>query len=332
MTRHDWRTADFRSVPLELPEGIPPAFRALIDSADSIEADALRRQVEYSREEATVLDRETSDPLGESRWCVHSHLVHQYPDRVLLLATGRCIGYCRYCFRRSFTSRPDGFISADLIEKTLAYLAVNPGVREILVSGGDPLTASREELSGLLDGLRCTRPDILIRLCTRAPVFAPQLFTQHLIQELRSLRPLWVIPHINHPAELGPDQRAVLTSLIDAGIPVQSQTVLLKGVNDDPAILERLFHSLVVLGVKPGYLFQCDMAPGTAHFRCSLPEAARIWRQLRLRLSGLSLPVFAVDLPGGGGKYPLAAVALEETCPEALEVLGIDGKVYRYEP
>jgi len=311
---------------------IPPAFRTLIEAADGIEADALRRQVEFSPHEVDILDRETFDPLGESRWCVHSHLVHQYPNRVLLLATGKCIGYCRYCFRRSFTSRPDGFITTDLIEKTLVYLAEHPGVREILVSGGDPVSASFEDLSGLLTALRRTCPDILIRVCTRAPIFAPHLLTEDLIQLLRSLRPLWVIPHINHPAELGPEQRKALASLIEAGIPVQSQTVLLKGVNDDPVVLERLFHSLILLGVKPGYLFQCDMAVGTSHFRCSLPDAARIWRQLRLRLSGLSLPVFAVDLPGGGGKYPLGAVALEEPSPEALEVQGIDGKVYRYEP
>lgn len=332
----DWRSispGDTRPLPCL----VPPAFAQLIRDAEEPEAQALRRQVLPSDDEASFSAGESSDPLGEARYLVTPHLVHQYSNRVLVLTTGACLGYCRYCFRKSFTARTEGFIEAEEREKICAYLKKTPNVQEILISGGDPLTVPPDELFEFLNAIRHARPDILIRLCTRGPVFAPELFTKEFIARLRSLRPLWVIPHINHPAELGPAQIACFTALSEAGIPQQSQTVLLRGVNDIPETLACLFHRLVCLGVKPGYLFQCDLAPGTAGFRVPLQDGLRIWNRLRELLSGLSLPQYAVDLPGGGGKFPLSVPALSDRIDcldtvSGLSVRGSDGKVYTYPP
>lgn len=329
----DWRAANDATT--RLPERITPAFQRLIDSAEPDSAAALRRQVSASDAEWDVAEAERADPLGEARYCVTPYLVHQYPNRALLLTTGRCVAYCRYCFRREFTARASGFLSDEQIRQALGYLRTHPEIREILVSGGDPMSGSFEQLSGLLTQLRAVSPQLLIRLCTRAPIFAPELFTDGLIALLRAVRPLWVIAHINHPAELGTAQRNALLRCVDSGIPVQTQTVLLQGVNDNPAILTELFHSLVCMGIKPGYLFQLDLARGTSNFRVPLDKAANIWNALRTQLSGLSLPQFAVDLPGGGGKFPLSALILHDAIVSPLHdgrfsARGIDGKVYTY--
>ena len=222
----------------------------------------------------------------------------------------------------------------DETPEVLRYLTEHTEVEEVLVSGGDPFSAPFPEGAALLEQIRRIRPSLLIRLCTRAPVFAPELFSAEKTGVLRGFRPLWLIPHINHPAELGPAQRECLTSFVDAGIPVQSQTVLLRGVNDCAETLHGLFHALVCLGVKPGYLFQCDLAPGTAHFRVPLARAAALWKELRAGLSGLSLPKFAVDLPGGGGKFPLEAAVfaadIESFSADGLTVRKKSGGTYTY--
>ncbi len=336
-TDGDWRDAERGSAsPVYLPVGILAAFKNLIATAPTIEAaSALRKQVEFSDNEGVILPFERADPLGEARWCVTPYLVHQYHNRVLLLVTGRCLGYCRYCFRRNFTARSEGFISENELKTVCTYLSTHSEVQEILISGGDPMSGSPAELATVLDHIRSARPDLILRLCTRAPIFAPELFTTERIAYFRSLRPLWLIPHINHPAELGGEQVRALSACIDAGISVQSQTVLLQGINDSPEILADLFHRLVSLGVKPGYLFQCDLAPGTSHFRVSLDRGIEIWKELKELVSGLSLPVYAVDLPGGGGKYPLSVPALADTCcyqngTDSFSAPGMDGKVYTY--
>lgn len=332
MSGTDWRSDT--AVP-QFPRLVPPAFARLVDAADGPARLALSRQIEPSDDERILAPEETADPLGEGRFLVTPYLVHQYPNRVLALVTGKCLGHCRYCFRKSFTARSRGFLDKSEQNAITDYLVNSPAVREILVSGGDPLTVSADDLLGFLRELRNSRSDLLIRLCTRAPVFAPELFTPDFVAHLADLQPLWVIPHINHPAELGTAQRACITALRKEGIPQQSQTVLLRAVNDSPELLADLFHELVCLGVKPGYLFQCDLAPGTASFRVPLREGMRIWLRLRNMLSGLSLPAFAVDLPGGGGKFPLSVPALADrilSCPgdESFQIQGNDGKVYTY--
>lgn len=332
----EWRVDSTGAGLVYLPVGIPKPFQTLIDEAPSpAAAAALSRQIVPSADEKEFSPGETADPLGEARHCVTPRLVHQYPNRVLLLTTGTCLGYCRYCFRRTFTGRGIGFIGGEELVEVQNYLVSTPAVQEILVSGGDPLSGTDEELSTLLSEIRRVRPDILIRLCTRANVFAPERFSDALVSRLRGLRPLWVIPHINHPAELGPAQVASLMKLVDSGISVQSQTVLLRGVNDSAATLADLFHRLTCLGIKPGYLFQCDLALGVASFRVPLADGLSLWKSLRERLSGLSLPEYAVDLPGGGGKFPLSVPALMDSIVDSgtsgtLAVRGSDGKVYTY--
>ncbi len=334
----DWRTSLPEEAAAGFPFSVPPAFSALIARAESCgghaAAEALRRQVFPSKAENAVSPEECSDPLGEAGYCVLPRLVHQYKNRVLLLSTGCCLGYCRYCFRRALGTSRTGFLSADETPEVLRYLTEHTEVEEVLVSGGDPFSAPFPEVAALLEQIRRIRPSLLIRLCTRAPIFAPELFSAEKTGVLRGFRPLWLIPHINHPAELGPAQRECLTSFVDAGIPVQSQTVLLRGVNDCAETLHGLFHALVCLGVKPGYLFQCDLAPGTAHFRVPLARAAALWKELRAGLSGLSLPKFAVDLPGGGGKFPLEAAVfaadIESFSADGLTVRKKSGGTYTY--
>ena len=313
-----WRNEEPASAVADFPFAVPPAFAELIEAAEKAgnadAAAALSREVYPSAEESMISPVESSDPLGEARHAVLPRLVHQYKSRVLLLSTSRCIGYCRYCFRRSFAAQKtdSGLISGDELEEACRYIETHVEIEEALVSGGDPLSASFEDLVGLLSRLRQIRPQLVLRLCTRAPVFAPHLFSEERVAALRKLRPLWLIAHINHPAELGLKQTECLARFVEAGIPVFSQTVLLRDVNDNVSVLHELFALLVQLGVKPGYLFQCDLAPGTGHFRVPLTQSLALWRELVKALSGLSRPAFAVDLPNGGGKFPLSAAAFKD--------------------
>ena len=245
------------------------------------------------------------DPLGEARHRAAPSLVQQYRSRVLLRASGKCAVHCRHCFRRTLLPGEAGFISREDQVIVAQWLAARPGIREILVSGGDPLTASDERVDELLTALRAARPEAILRVCTRCPSTLPMRFTPHLVALLRRLRPLRIVTHFNHPRELSPQADEALASLIDAGIPVAAQTVLLAGINDDPDLLEALFSGLARRGVEPYYLFQADLARGTAHLRCPLERGLSIYADLRRRLSGLELPRYAVDAPGGGGKVYL---------------------------
>lgn len=267
---------------------------------------AINRQCTPTSAEEHIEKFELTDPLGAHLYHVTPRLVHQYKNRCLLLTTSICFSYCRFCFRRNYAGHNEGFISDKEIEDVCVYLAAHAEITEILLSGGDPLTATDEKLLRLISAIRKARPGILIRICTRAPVFAPERFTVELITLLKKSKPLWIIPHINHPAEISkewaPNVRKLLFKLSDYGLQLQSQTVLLRGINDSVSVLSKLFTDLVALGVKPGYLFQLDLAEGTSHFRVPLQEGMELYNDLKKELSGLSLPTYAVDLPGGGGK------------------------------
>lgn len=245
------------------------------------------------------------DPLGESLHRASPSLVRQYRSRALLRASGECAVHCRHCFRRNLLPSERGYISPEDQAAAAAWLAGHPEIREILVSGGDPLVASDARIEGLLSALRAARPEAVLRICTRCPSTLPMRFTPALTALLRSFRPLRVVTHFNHPRELSPQADEALELLIDAGIPVSVQTVLLAGINDDPEVLETLFAGLARRGAQPYYLFQADLAPGTAHLRCPISRGLDIYAELRRRLSGLELPRYAVDAPGGGGKVYL---------------------------
>lgn len=319
---------------IKLPERISPSFLKLIDEANPSDAQALRREVYFSKNELLSEAYESSDPLGEAYYRINENCIHQYPNRVLLLTSGRCLSYCRYCFRRDFTSRQRDVIKENDLDTVLDYIEKNPTINEILLSGGDPLSASFSQLKNILEHIRKRNKDILLRICTRANIFAPELFNPKLISLFQVSKPLWIIPHINHPAELGDAQSTSIKNCINAGIPMLSQTVLLQGVNADAEILAKLFRKLIVLGVKPGYLFQLDTASGTSHFAVPFNEAIKIWEKLMPLVSGLSRPDFAVDLQNGGGKFPISAVALHDKIihisEKGFSVKKADGKIYTY--
>lgn len=282
------------------------------DSAVSDVFAALNKQCTPSAAEDNVLPCELDDPLGEAQFAVTGRLFRQYKNRCLLKVTDSCFSHCRFCINRASLAEGDPLIIGEAeLSEAAAALAELSDVTEIAISGGDPLTLSDEQLARVFDAVRSVKPGILIRLTTRAPVYAPERFTRETLALLRRYRPLWLIPHINHPAELSarwsPETQKCLLSLVDAGIPVQSETVLLHGVNDSLPVLAELFTLLSHLGVKPGTLYQTGLAKGTSHFRVPLSDGLKLYNQLRKELSDLSLPVYALDLPGGGGMVSIPA-------------------------
>jgi lysine 2,3-aminomutase len=290
-----------------LPFAVTPHFASL---AGPDQADPIRRQFFPDPREELPDPFALADPLGEARYQAAPRLVHQYRDRALLLAGGCCAGYCRHCFRRVWVGVPRPFVTSAELDPIIAYLSAHHEIREVLASGGDPLTASDDVLEGLFRRLRAAAPDreggvpLSIRVCTRGPLTNPQRLTSNTISLFRRHKPLRIAVHINHPQELAPEARQVLAACIAADIPVLVQTVLLQGVNDDAAILAELFQECRSLGLTPYYLFQLDLAPGTAHFRTPLKHGLALHRELRALL-GTDCPVYAVDLPGGGGKIRL---------------------------
>ena len=294
-----------------------------------IPIDPILAQVLPSKAEFEAKPLEATDPLREHDHSPFPRLVHQYPSRILLRSTGECPIFCRHCFRRSLLTHERGFMEEKAQEATRAYLQAHPEVREVLVSGGDPLTASTAKLEGLFARLKEGRPGILIRLCTRAPVTLPDRIDDELVAMLSRYKPLRVVIQVNHPAEISPLFVQKIELLLRAGLPVRSQTVLLRGINDSPDTLEALFAGLVQVGVDPYYLFQGDMAAGTSHFRLPLSRGLLIYDELRRRLSGLEMPRFAVDAPDGGGKmYLPESIAGKEDGFWLLR--GPDGSLHRY--
>jgi lysine 2,3-aminomutase len=296
------------------PMAVTPHFASL---AGAERADPIRRQFVPDPLEARNDPFALGDPLGEGIYRAAPRLVHQYRDRALLLAGGTCAGFCRYCFRRVRMSAPAAFIGERELPPVSAYLRAHPEIKEILVSGGDPLTAPDAELDRLFDRLREARPGVLIRLCSRVPVAFPARLGQNTVALLARRRPLRIVTHINHPRELAPEARLALGSAVGAGIPVHVQTVLLRGINDNAETLAALFRECLNLGLTPYYLFQLDLAPGAAHFRVPLKEGLFIYRELGRLVSGLGLPAYGLDLPGGGGKIRLHEdiIAGEEARP-----------------
>jgi len=276
---------------------------------------------------------ESEDPLCEQQHAPLPRLVHQYPSRLLIRTTGACPLYCRHCFRRNLLPSEKNFIQPEEILSAQGYIRNHPEVREILVSGGDPLSASTEALENLFARLREARPGILLRLCTRAPVSLPERVDEKLVSMLKKYKPLRIVLQANHPKELSPLFLEKIDKLLSVGLPVRSQTVLLRGINDDAKVLESLFLGLTRAGVDPYYLFQGDLATGTAHFRVSLSRGLAIYQELRNRLSGLEMPRYAVDAPDGAGKLylPESVVSLQKDDRGAYWLLRApDGSTHRY--
>lgn len=240
------------------------------------------------------------DPVGEGRRTPLPWVVHKHPDRVLLLLTKRCHLYCRYCFRREPRGVEDP--TPEQLDAALSY-ARRSGAREVILSGGDPLALSDERLFDIIDALRPEVP--VVRVHTRAPITAPERVTEALVAGLRARAPVWVLVHCNHPRELSAEVRRALGRLIDAGLPVLNQAVLLRGVNDDVDTLAALCEDLVAIRVFPYYLHHPDHAPGNAGFRVTLEAGLKLHRELSRRVSGVALPTYVIDPPDGSGKVPV---------------------------
>jgi lysine 2,3-aminomutase len=268
-----------------------------------------------------VLELEDSegqeDPLAEEPCSPVPNLVHRYPDRALWLVSTRCAAHCRFCTRKRRWLHPVPMTRA-LKTAALDYIAAERGVRDVLLSGGDPLLLGQRTLEGYLRALRRIGHVEIIRIGTRIPVALPARVTAALASSLGCYHPLYVNLHINHPWELTPETRHAVALLADAGIPLGSQTVLLRGVNDDERVLEELFRSLLALRVRPYYLLQMDLMRSTAHFRTPVATGLEIVAALHRRLSGMALPQYVIDLPGGRGKVPLLPTTSARVTPGAL--------------
>ena len=288
-----------------VPLCITEHYLSLIDPKDP--SDPLRRQVVPTCRENEDMLEESDDPLAEVG---HSHgerLIHRYSNRVAFLATDICPMYCRHCFRRRFTGNMMGPASEKDIASAAEYISDKPQIREMLLTGGDPLTLSDEVLDRMIGAFRKARPDLIIRICTRYPVSQPSRIDGKLIAMFKhhNTAPFYLMTQFNHPREITEDAVRAVSLFVDAGIPALNQSVLLRGVNDNADVLEELCNRLLMIRVKPYYLFQGDMVSGTSDFRVPLRQGMEIERELRVRLSGLGMPNYVADLPDGGGKVPL---------------------------
>jgi len=306
---------------------VTPYFASLIDPDDP--DCPIRRQVVPREEELLVSRGDMIDPCGEEHDSVVPGLVHRYPDRVLLLAIDTCASYCRYCTRSRLVNRDRLEPLSRRLDRILDYLRSHPEVRDVLVSGGDPLLMSDERLDMLLGAVRSVPHVELLRVGSRVPSVLPQRITSALAAVLRRHR-VWLSLHFSHPDELTPEAAEACELLADSGIPLGSQTVLLRGVNDDPAVLKRLFHGLIRMRVRPYYLFQADPVIGTGHLRTSVGRGIEIMRALRGHTSGYAVPAFVIDAPDGGGKIPLPAETVVEHSGDTWRLRNWAGGVYTY--
>jgi lysine 2,3-aminomutase len=299
---------EIRSVAKRYAVSITPAIRERMETPD----DPVARQFVPTADELVTLPEERADPIGDAPFTPVKGITHRYPDRLLLKPMHLCPVYCRFCFRREVVGPGEGMLSADEMARALEYIRSQPDVWEVILTGGDPLMISPARLEPIMTALDAIEHVKVIRFHTRIPVVDPDRVTDALIEALGTETPVWVVVHTNHVQELGDAARAALRRLSSAGIPLLSQTVLLKGVNDTPTALEDLFRTLVANRVKPYYLHHGDLAPGTHHFRTSIQHGQELMGRLRGRLSGTCQPTYVLDIPGGHGKVPVGPSYLED--------------------
>jgi lysine 2,3-aminomutase len=313
-----------------LPVGITPYYASLMDLKDAREP--LRRTHIMTGDEYVTTAGEDDDPLAEDHDMAAPGIVHRYPDRVLFLTTGTCSTYCRYCTRARVVGNPGGEYQFNnkQWEQALAYLEQHTEVRDVLLSGGDPLTLGDDKLDWLLGRLRALKHIEFLRIGSKMPVVTPQRITKNLVSILKKHHPLWMSIHFTHPNELTDEVTESTARLADAGIPLGSQTVLMKGINDDIAVMRPLMQGLLKRRVRPYYLYQCDPIRGSAHFRTTVQKGLEIIEGLRGHTTGYATPIFAVDAPGGGGKIQLAPDFIVGRDGDNLLLRNFEGGVYRY--
>jgi lysine 2,3-aminomutase len=313
----------------KLPIRITPYYASLIDPEDPHQP--IRRTMIPVYDELVLAPEEMADPLGEETQSPVPQLVHRYPDRVLFLTTGMCAAYCRYCTRSHMVSKKEK-VHATLAawDTALDYIRMHPEIRDVLLSGGDPLTLSDARLEYLLSRLRAIPHVEIIRIGTKVPVVLPQRITSSLVGMLKKFHPLFMSIHFTHPEEVTPEVVSACNMLADAGIPLGSQTVLMKGINDQVDIMKNLYHLLLKMRVRPYYLYQCDPIPGSAHFRTPVEKGLEIIRGLRGFTSGYAIPHLVIDAPGGGGKIPILPNYIDERNEDGYVLSNYLGKSYLY--
>jgi lysine 2,3-aminomutase len=307
---------------------VTPYFASLMDPINP--NCPIRRQAIPRIEEIRLSKNEMVDPLGEDKHSPVPGLVHRYPDRVLLLVTDQCAVYCRYCTRRRLVGSHERSITQGNFEEVLKYLKSHRKVRDVLLSGGDPLLLENERLEEILGRLRALPHIELLRIGTRVPVTLPQRITGGLVRMLKKYHPLMISIHFTHPKEITEAVRRACNELADGGIPLGSQTVLLKGINDKPYIMKKLVQELLKIRVRPYYIYQCDLAMGTEHFRTSVATGIQIIEKLRGHTTGYAVPTYVVDAPGGGGKIPLQPDYLVTRGKGKIVLRNYEGKVFEY--
>ena len=298
---------------------ITPYYASLIDPANP--QCPIRKQAIPTAAELRIGEFDLQDPLGEDADAPVPGLTHRYPDRVLLLVTDQCSTYCRHCTRRRLAGQTDRALPLAQFHLALDYIRTTTQIRDVLISGGDPLTLSDQRLEYIISSLRTIPHVEIIRIGTRIPVVLPMRITPRLVKMLRKYHPLWINTHFNHPREVTPSAATALARLADAGIPLGNQSVLLRGINDCPNIMRKLVHDLVKQRVRPYYLYQCDLSTGIEHFRTTVSKGIEIIESLRGHTSGLAIPTYVIDAPSGGGKIPVN--------PQYLISMGADKVVLR---
>ena len=308
-----------------LPLGITPYYAGLLDRSRPLRRTMIPVLAELKRS-----PDELDDPLGEESHTPVPGLVHTYPDKALFLVTDRCAVYCRFCTRARVVG--SGHIKSDTKSwsRVIDYLRNTPAIRDVLISGGEPLILSDNRLEWLLRRLREIKHIEMIRLSTKAPAVLPQRITPPLLRMLKQFHPLWLSVHFTHPDELTPEVEKACGRLSDAGIPMCSQTVLLKGVNDDAETMKRLMLGLLKVRVKPYYLHQCDAISGASHFRTRLRKGIDIIRSLHGFTTGYAVPMYMIDAPGGGGKVPVTPEYVVGRQGDEVLLRNYEGKTFRY--
>ncbi|MGA8550214.1 MAG: lysine-2,3-aminomutase-like protein [Stellaceae bacterium] len=301
------RLDPIRRVAEQFAVAVTPDMAALIERGEA--NDPIAAQFVPDQAELAVGDEELADPIGDQRWSPVPGIVHRHPDRVLLKPTLLCPVYCRFCFRREAVGKAPAMLGRAALDRAFAYVRERPQIWEVIVTGGDPFVLAPRRIALIVRALDRIAHLGVIRFHTRVPVVEPGRVTPALVEALSAEKAVYVVVHANHPRELTAAAKEAVTRLVRAGIPLLSQTVLLRGVNDDAAVLEALFRGFVAMRVKPYYLHHADLARGTAHFRTGIAEGQRLVRRLRAGASGLCQPTYVLDIPGGWGKVPLASCA-----------------------
>jgi len=312
----------------KLALAITPYFFNLIDPTD--EQCPIRWQVIPRIEETNTAIWEMTDPCGEDSHSPVPGLVHRYPDRVLFLVTDRCASYCRYCTRSRLVSNAAGYDFHPEFDRQIDYIRHHPEVRDVLLSGGDPLLFNDEKLEFLLSRLRAIKHVEFLRIGTRIPIFLPQRITPELCAMLKKFHPLFISIHTNHPRELTAEVRDALGRLADAGIPLGNQSVLLRNVNDNVTVMRALVQKLLMCRVKPYYIYQCDPISGSAHLRASIRKGLEIMDGLRGHTTGYAIPQYVIDAPGGGGKVPINPEYVLSHNADRVVLRNFEGKVFEY--